>query len=1580
MADAPPLPPGFELEDNPKKKPKGRKTRLDNYTPSGDVRDLGGEYRPTGGVVDGDTVRLEPTNGKPTPNGRVLGYDAWESGQFGYRPGRGPVAIGQQSTGALDDLVTPATAVFGIGRETYGRPVVSLNNDGTDPVTSLLMGGNGLAAPEYLANDPARRANYMEAERLGRLNAQGGHATQTMTPEAYRRADRWNLKLRPDEEVQFTSDLPDFRPEFKRLTNDQEQDFYAFLARNSGNPNFSQADLDGYWKERGFVGSAPADSKFIESIRKGEKVGPVDYSAWDAQTLRDFNMANAFAGMRPEVQQEYNTLLQSKDVTPDAIEKWGQAYGMSFDPRDLRDFVDQKAKGGNPNIPIPIINPGDGAGGAAGRGFIDTLGFAGEVGGAIDAVAPEWMQSAAQDITGGSEGFKHRETIWNSDRSLSDIWRNNWRQNEAILNYDETRHPFARLGGQLVGGVFIPGSAGVRGAAGFAKAGAIEGGIYGFGSGDGGLGTRLANVPLNALGGAVGGAAIGKGIDLAAPLVGKVAGRLAGRSGEAVAEDLPPLPEGFQMERADMAAEPMPALSGPRVRDTIDVNSARPRPMIDGPSPDLMQAATARVEPQDVLPRPSNELTPEEAAQLGAGPYRDVPAPRERDYLEAQQYPSARNPDVMVNRRGPADLVTFARAQGGLRDEGGELAASGITNAPRKGEDFTGGENRLGRLVDQERGLSVEDMAQKAYNEGYFPELDRPPTNQEFLAALDDTYRGVGRRFRPEDEGQIQAFEGARDQRLAVERARQEGAPLAQDVGQPATYEDAVANAAPPVNPDDWDAATLTKVGNVRVDKLDTPQEISQALKVANDITGGFEASRRGRITQAETEALASDLGMTADDLLARRKGQAFNAEEALAARRILAASGNELVNLARRVQRAGDEPGSELLAAFRKAMVRHTAIQEQVAGATAEAGRALSQFRMAANSREVPGRVLEGLVNAGGGPTRLKDAADAILTLEKDPASLNHFVEKAAKPKFSDKVVELWYNFLLSGPQTHAVNVLSNTMTSLAQIPEYGAASLIGQARRLSPIARKNVEDRVTFTEIGQRVVGLLQGTREGMREAAFAFRTGESRDFVTKVEAQGQKAISGTKGEVLRLPTRALTAEDELFKAMARRMELSGLAVRKARSEGLNGEAGRKRAAELLANPTDDMWESAMDYGRYVTFQRPLGEVASKVSAITQAAPILKAVLPFVRTPTNLFKFAVERSPAAPVLKEWRKDFAAGGARRDIAVARAMVGTGMGALMAELAAKGILTGSPPADENKRRLLYADGWQPYSVKIGDRYYSYKRLDPFALTIGAAADIATLSNGMTDNQRSKGAALVVASIMGNLSNKTWLSGLADVLAAADDPERFGDSFIKRFAGSLAVPTGVAQIARTVDPTLRETPDTTSYIQSRVPGLSGKLLPKRDVWGRPIETEGGIGPDIISPIWTSTAKADPATWEALRVDATISAPSDRVNGKKLDTKVYDRLQAVTGPLAHKWVSELIAKPEYRSLDMDGQAKAIKFVMEKAREAAKANVLGGVPNPANRPERGQRKPSSRRARPALPPGFQIEPLPTGFVLDR
>ena len=59
------------------------------------------------------------------------------------------------------------------------------------------------------------------------------------------------------------------------------------------------------------------------------------------------------------------------------------------------------------------------------------------------------------------------------------------------------------------------------------------------------------------------------------------------------------------------------------------------------------------------------------------------------------------------------------------------------------------------------------------------------------------------------------------------------------------------------------------------------------------------------------------------------------------------------------------------------------------------------------------------------------------------------------------------------------------------------------------------------------------------------------------------------------------------------------------------------------------------------------------------------------------NLLKFSVERSPFAPALKGWRADFTAGGARRDMAIARMSVGTGFGYAFYEAARNGVLTGS---------------------------------------------------------------------------------------------------------------------------------------------------------------------------------------------------------------------------------------------------------------------------------------------------------------
>lgn len=974
------------------------------------------------------------------------------------------------------------------------------------------------------------------------------------------------------------------------------------------------------------------------------------------------------------------------------------------------------------------------------------------------------------------------------------------------------------------------------------------------------------------------------------------------------------------------------AVAKQRGLEPISLVNLKARRLLDPATASQRAAAAERIQPRDVLPIASNELDgPEEAAAVAAGRFAEAKVPDERQALSRGTVRGWNGSEVP--KIGPTDMVGWLRLRGGLQDQGGELSHMGLTNAARRGLEHVGQEARFGPLVNAE-GDTLDDAALAAWEAGFFPELTERPSVNEFLDALRDTYNGgSGRRFHPDDWEELERFEAMRGERYDLEQQQNEAGTIWQDRSVPG---DDAAPFPPPEAFEDWGSKAPDFAGNIRLDKLESPQDIARAL-VQTERQVGFDAATRGRITHAETGRLAADLGMTADALLARRRGQALNAEEALAARQILAKSGNELVNAAKRLRSQGDHPGADDMADFRQKWIRHAAIQEQVSGMTAEAGRALQQFRQLASSQEVRSDVLASVITGAGGPKRLQEAADTLLeAVEAGPGVFNTVVEKAAQPKWRDKIAEWYVNALLGWPQTHVVNVTSNTLTAIAQIPEYATGALVGGVRQA--FSREAV-DRVTATEVGARAFGLLQGAKEGARLFAQALRTGEGSDFGSKVEAQAFKAIGGKVGEVVRLPTRFLTAEDELFKGVARRMELNAQAVRIARKEGLKGDEASRRIAELVADPTDDMFQRALDYGRYLTFQQKLGPFAQKVSAMASENLPLKFLLPFVRTPTNLMKFATERSPAAPLLSEWRADFRAGGERRDMAVAKMMVGTGFGLAMYEAAAAGTITGSAPSDPKKARLLYADGWKPYSIKIDGTYYSYKRLDPFSTTIGVAADLATLPEGMTEKQREDKGTLLVASIMGNLASKTWLSGASSFIEAISEPERYAGDFKNRLIASFLLPNFVGGTARALDPVARSVDSLGEEMQSRIPGYRDDLLPKRDVWGRPIKSEGGLGPDAFSPIWVSKELADPVNHELMQIDYAPGVPRKEVGGRTLTPEEYDRYQELAGKGSHDSLAELVGSAAWRAMNDTAKVKAAKKVVAAARSDARAKLFGG-----------------------------------------
>lgn len=108
-----------------------------------------------------------------------------------------------------------------------------------------------------------------------------------------------------------------------------------------------------------------------------------------------------------------------------------------------------------------------------------------------------------------------------------------------------------------------------------------------------------------------------------------------------------------------------------------------------------------------------------------------------------------------VWHRGPMDLVTWLRSEGGLREDRGELAAMGINNKGRDGVPFTGNERFMGRIVNP-NGRNLDDAARHAWESGMLPQFTERPTINQFLDVLRETWDGrPGRVFRPGDAEEI---------------------------------------------------------------------------------------------------------------------------------------------------------------------------------------------------------------------------------------------------------------------------------------------------------------------------------------------------------------------------------------------------------------------------------------------------------------------------------------------------------------------------------------------------------------------------------------------------------------------------------------------------------------------------------------------------------------------------------------------------------------------------------------------------------------------------------------------------------
>ena len=943
--------------------------------------------------------------------------------------------------------------------------------------------------------------------------------------------------------------------------------------------------------------------------------------------------------------------------------------------------------------------------------------------------------------------------------------------------------------------------------------------------------------------------------------------------------------------------------------------------------------------------------------------------------------------------QAPEGFVTLV-----YRDANGEVRA--IQEAPRG--LLEAGEDAVNWLRGQARAFGAQDAVAYA-GDAARADSGLSPEAEEFLiregALLDVVYSGPAsplsvRAARGVSErdllGRRKSFGIAPDQlparRVAEAAESLYGPPQAQALqeilgdGTDTLVEISASGKAavePFLNVDPAAIPLGDRAVNITFGNLDSPEALDRLFaQVGEAFGGGIEEARRGVVTHEETIRLADDLGLTPAQLLHRRKGQAFNAEQLLAGRRILLASGRRLLDLRDKVL-SGTASDLDKFA-LQKQLNVHYAVQAQVSGMTAEAGRALQALRITA--KESAGqleqiRALTRNLSTRMSPEQIAEALAPMDTVQ----GVNRITRDLRKATGWDMILESWYNALLSGPVTHAVNVTSNALNAVWQVPERLLAAGIGRGIQ----AAGGADAEIQAGEAVAQAYGLIEGGLDGLRLFGKVAVSGTaSGRFGDKIETDMHRAITAENlkdtllgraarsvispdmldqggvaarfadalGEVVRTPGRMLTAEDEMFKAVGYRMELRARAYRTARSEGLDGDAFALRIQEILNDPPDDIAMAAQDAAKYQTFTRDLGKTGRDIQGITSRHPFLKFVVPFVRTPTNIIKFGVERTPLGLASRRIRADIAAGGAARDLALARMSLGTMLMSVTGYYAAQDKITGGGPADPELRAHLYSQGWQPYSIRIGDQYYAYNRLEPLGMLMGMAADVAEISGQLGEEDGERLALAAVLSLPKNLMSKTWLQGPADMIQALDDPVRYGERYLTRLAGSV-VPAASAQIERAVDPTMRTADGEGlfntiwSEIRGRVPGWSDDLPARRNLWGEKIRFSGGLGPDWISPIYSSTAEPNPVDQELLRLQSRIRMPRDtqsiRGASVPLDPLEYDRfmvlmnqapLRSSSMPLKDTLAAMITSDPRYADASDEAREDMIRDRINEARNTA------------------------------------------------
>lgn len=539
-------------------------------------------------------------------------------------------------------------------------------------------------------------------------------------------------------------------------------------------------------------------------------------------------------------------------------------------------------------------------------------------------------------------------------------------------------------------------------------------------------------------------------------------------------------------------------------------------------------------------------------------------------------------------------------------------------------------------------------------------------------------------------------------------------------------------------------------------------------------------------------------------------------------------------------------------------------------------------------------------------------------------------------------KISAAQYIAMLLNPLTQIRNVVGNEMmyrlermSKIIGTPiDIVSSKLTGGPRTVTFKSGPKVWDDF-FKPAKDYWTSLPQGAKAGARGVS-------PEGLTSKYEIQGLAFRS--KYNPLTYLEKALGASLQGFDyasyTRATNQTMSEMAYLDALNSGIKGkDAIRNHIQTFMTNIDDATHSIAKDYGKFVTLQDD-SVLASSImgfrrgaNKLTTGSPDFGAgslVVPFAKTPANLLLRGIDYSPVGilkamkqtyDVLRKPNTDLT----RADVimSVARALMGTGMGAIAYWLADKGALFGRSNKDPEVRKLMQGTGVKDFQIngsaltrmlqavatgkdvdnaaklQPGDTLWAYQWAQPSSMPAAIGSNIYQSVKDKQGALQTAGEAALAGAT--TLLDSSVLSGIREIFQIPPGEDNVfkavGMNLIKQLPSQF-VPSMARQFNVLFDDKQRETyamkGDTlgsiTNYAESTIPGLAQQMPQRVSTLGEPQTKPNSFFDVFLSP--AARSKYTPTPESQLVIDL-LNETGDKNLAPRAVAKYVSGKDAQTG---------------------------------------------------------------------------------------